>query len=726
MLGCEESEYGHTSEEWFKRIHPEDLEPVQREINTQLQKGSTQFEIQHRMLHQDGCYRWMSCRGVIKRDDSGRAVRITGCHLDITAEKVVDALTGLPNRLLLLERLTRSIERAIKQKDFLFAVLTLDLDLFESGANRLETVNGDSLVIAAARRLETALKTDSLAREGREYLVTRSGGEEFIILLEGLSEVSEAKRVADRLLKEVLVPFEFNGRGLHLTPSVGIALSASGYQNAEEALRDADTALHRAKSLGKSRCEVFDTATLESALILQQLEKDLEGSLIRNELLVYYQPILSLSSNRIAGFEALVRWNHPSRGMVSPAEFIPIAEKTGFIIPLGRWVLQRACRQLKAWQKNPLVSQNLWVSVNLSIAQFLQPSLVEEIRDALLEAGLDASCLILELTEGTVMKNPDKIRSLLMQLRVMGAKIGLDDFGTGYSSLAHLRQLPLDFLKIDRSFARSIETSSDAREIVRAIITLAQQLGLHTVAEGIENSSQLEAVRSLNCEYAQGFLFSKPVPDEKAEGLLLSSDPSLHQVSTSSVPDLGQDQGKRSIVPQKVKWGLVGLTALILLIVGGLLARMNRSNSSTVVPPKTEESIKAPAAPQIAETLPARENKEAAALEASVKPPVVPSKAASTTASERIYKYPVVHDHTLGNCKGVMKIARDGISFDSEKDKDSFDLKYSEFSFFLRRDQLTIDTGSKIYRFKSATAKTEDENKSNLLKIYRSISRFHL
>jgi diguanylate cyclase (GGDEF)-like protein len=248
---------------------------VRREIAGHLDKGSTQFEIQHRMLHEDGCYRWMSCQGVITRDETGKPVRITGFHADITADVVVDALTGLPNRQLLLSRLARSIDKAGKQEDFLYAVLAADLDLFESGITHLETQSGDTLIVAAARRFESALRTkDSFSREGRADLVARSGGEEFIILLEVMSELQEAKKVADRLLKAVLAPFAFNGKDVTLSPSIGVALSATGYRDPEDALRDAAAALHRAKSLGKSRCEVFDTAILESRSP-QNLEKDL-------------------------------------------------------------------------------------------------------------------------------------------------------------------------------------------------------------------------------------------------------------------------------------------------------------------------------------------------------------------------------------------------------------------------------------------------------------------
>ena len=401
MLGVSENECGSTSEEWFKRIHPEDLELVQREIASHLEKGSPQFEMQHRILHHDGCYRWMSCQGVISHDKSGQPVRIMGFHADITADVVVDALTGLPNCNLLLSRLTRAIDKSRKQEDFLYAVLIVDLDLFESGINRLETVNGDALIVAAARRLESALRTkDGFNREGRSDLVARSGSEEFIVLLEGLNEVGEAKTVAARLLKAILAPFVFDGRNVSLSASIGIALSATGYGNPEEALRDANAALYRAKSLGKFRCEIFDTAILETAQSRRQLENDLHEALSRNEFLVFYQPIISLSSNRVEGLEALVRWNHPLRGMIPPADFIPLAEKTGLIIMIGRWVLQEACRQLSSWQNNPHISKDLWISVNLSAAQFTQPSLAKEIREILLESGVDATRLVLELTEG--------------------------------------------------------------------------------------------------------------------------------------------------------------------------------------------------------------------------------------------------------------------------------------------------------------------------------------
>jgi diguanylate cyclase (GGDEF)-like protein len=747
MLGFAESEFGNTPEEWFRRIHPEDSASVKREIEAHLEAGSTQFEMQHRMLHQDGCYRWMSCRGVITRDGSGRAIRIAGIHADITAEKVVDSLTGLPNRLLLLERLTRSIEKARKQADFLFAVLIVDLDLFESGINGLETVNCDSLVVAAARRLETALRTkDSFVREGRSDLVARIGDGEFIILVDGLSELSEATTVAERLLKVILAPFALNGREVSLSASIGIALSVTDYRNPEDALRDAETALHRAKSLGKSRCEVFDTAILKVAQVRHQLEQDLQGALSRNEFLVHYQPIVSLASNTISGFEALVRWNHPSRGMVSPMDFIPVAEKKGLIIPLNRWVMREACRQLKEWKSNPRISKDLWVSVNLSGSQFMHLSLVEEIREILREVDLDAGGLMLELTEGMVMEHPEEARRLLMQLRIMGARIALDDFGTGYSSLAYLRRFPLDFLKIDYSFVRSIENGTDQLQIIRTICILAHQLGLRVIAEGIENSRQLDLIRSLDCECGQGFLFSRAVGSEQAETLLLNdfapqddahplallpektdseTDPPPHLAVISPVPAFSRESGKKLKFWTKRKYVLAGLTALILLFMGGLLSRSDRLTSPPVAPAKPEGYGATAAIQEIVQPPSAEKTQTASAAGTGSKPLAEMPKAAKKKASVPVYTYEVVHDHRLGSCVGTMKIGRDGIAYIADDGKDSFYLKHSECSCILNHDQLIIRSASRIYRFKSAAAVGKDENRSHLSEIFQSITRFH-
>ncbi len=598
----------------------------------------------------------------------------------------------------------------------------------------LERLHSDSIMVAAARRLETALRTkDSSGQERRADLVARSGAGEFIILLEKLNELADAQLVAERLLKVILAPFTFDGHAVSLSASIGIALSATGYRNSEDALRDANTALHRAKSLGRSRCEVFDTAVLLSDQTRQQLEKDFHGALHRKEFQVYYQPILSLTTNQIAGFEALVRWEHPSRGLLMPGDFIPIAEKNGFIIPLNRWVMKDACLQLKTWQIDPRIPKNLWISVNLSAKQFSQSSLVKDIREILLDSNLDAQGLMLELTEGIVMEDPEETRNVLMQLRVMGTRIALDDFGTGYSSMAYLHRFPLDYLKIDRSFVMSIENTPDALEIVKTIKSLAAQLGLRVVAEGIENPRQLELLRSMGCEYGQGFLFSKAVRADQAESLLLHGFASreglnlptesaegrrtkngMSRESASTPGILNPARGSGRVFSQRRKWVSLGLTALILLFVGVLLANLNLLTAPPSIPTVTGRPRVAIASPEIAEPPPAP---------AAQKAPAAVPKAAKAKPIEMVHTFPVKHDHWLGSCKGILRIAPDSIAFVSESKNHSFDYKYSECFYALDGDELTLKAGSRIYHFRSAIAFTKDENRSHLLEIFQEISK---
>lgn len=739
MLGHEEEEFGNGPADWFDRIHPEDIESVRRAIEEHLANGSTHFEIQHRLLHKDGSYRWMICRGIVTRDETGRAVRIAGCHSDVTGEKVADPLTGLPNRVLLQDRLAHAVEVSKRRSDFLFAVMILDLDRPESLLERLGSVGCELLVVAAARRLETCLRAgDTVARPGSEHLVARSDGDQFIILIEGLREVEEAKSVAERLLKEISAPYELDGREVFLTASIGIALSATGYRNADESLRDADIALYRAKSLGKSRCEVFDTAVLESTRARIQLETDLRGALERQEFAVLYQPIVSLTSHQIVGFEALLRWQHPVRGIISPSEFIPSAEKTGFIVPLGRWVLGQACRQLKVWRADASSCSELWVSVNLSSLHFMQPSLVREIRGILLDLDLDARDLVLEVTESAVLGNPEATSSVLMQLRVMGAQIAIDDFGTGYSSLARLRQLPIDILKIDHSFVRSIESSRDSLEIVGAICSLGHQLGLRVIAEGIENVGQLHLVQSLSCEFGQGFFFSGAVTGAEAATLLRDGFASSGSSNGSVLPEreVEETEGSRSRFPPafhpsqgrlcrkkrrhiglKKMSALTGLAALLLVLLGGLWTTFNRPTSS----PSAYTSAPGPAGK--AETLDASPAPKPPDPEGRAGPPPAIPNPAKKIRPASAYTYPVVHDHVWGSCKGDLKITRDAISFVSQKEKDSLDYSYSDCAVTLEGDWLVIKAGSKTYRFKSATAETKEENRKLLQQILQSISR---
>src|SRR5262245_9561 len=511
LVGCEEHEAGNTSDEWLNRVHPEELPEVLRRIEAARAEEGDELEFRHRLRHKDGRYRWTACRVSVARISGGAAARLMGAHSDITVETVTDKLTGLPNRLLLIDRLAHSIERAQKYEGFHYALLLLDLGGQSSA----------SLLTAAARRLETSLRIANATPTLRSNdFVARVEGDQFAVLLDGLKAVSHAKVVADRLLKEILAPFTINGREVFLSASIGVAVSATGYAEAEDVLRDADTALQRARMLGGSHCEVFDTAVLQSHQAELQLEGDLKDALERREFRLLYQPIVSMASNHIVGFEALVRWHHPVLGVISPVDFIPIAERTELIVPLGEWILREACTRLQAWHDNPTFPADLWISVNLSGVQLKDPTLVQRVGAALSDSGLQSRSLVLELTESMAMENPTGVKSLLMELRSIGVRISIDDFGTGYSSLAHLRQFPVDALKFDRSFVRGIETRQDSAAIVGTLTDMALQLGLQVVAEGIENEQQLALLRSLRCHAAQGYLFAKPLDEAKATEIL--------------------------------------------------------------------------------------------------------------------------------------------------------------------------------------------------------------
>jgi len=521
MLGCEDEEIGEGPEEWFRRIHPEDVERVKAEIAAHREGLTAQFENEHRMLHRDGTYRWMLSRGIAVRDAGKKAYRMAGSQTDITEGKVGDALTSLPNRILFMDRLSRCLERAKRRRDYLFAVMFLDLDRFKVVNDSLGHLIGDQLLVAMARRLQAGLRAgDAVARQSGEHTVARLGGDEFAVLLDDIHDVHDATRVADRIQRALTLPFHLSGHEMFTSVSIGIALSATGYDQPEDLLRDADTAMYRAKALGKARYEVFDAAMRSRAVARLQLENDLRRAIEQQEIRVYYQPILSLQSGKLAGFEALARWLHPSSRLVSPSEFIPVAEETGLILPIGRQVLHEACRQMFAWQNQDASSPGLTISVNLSARQFMQPGLIEQVKQVLTATGLDPGLLKLEITESVMMENPDAATALLLQLSALGIALAIDDFGTGYSSLSYLDRFPFDTLKIDRSFVSGMGANGENSEIVQTIITLAHNLGMDVVAEGVEKPEQLAHLRTLGCEFGQGFYFSRPVDGYAAAALM--------------------------------------------------------------------------------------------------------------------------------------------------------------------------------------------------------------
>jgi diguanylate cyclase (GGDEF)-like protein/PAS domain S-box-containing protein len=509
--------------------HPDDWK-TEMPLFQQCLQGSTQgYALEKRFLRKDGRVIWgkLTISSIQEIQEADRQLQlVVGMVEDITERKRMEeqllhdafheSLTGLPNRALFMERLRQALARTTQDKNYLFAVLFLDLDRFKVVNDSLGHMVGDRLLVAIARRLEASLRsTDTVAR---------LGGDEFAILLDEIERVNDAIAVAEHIQQALKLPFNLNGYEVFTTTSIGIALSATGYERPEDILRDADTAMYRAKEQGRVCHAVFDTAMYERAVTLLQLETDLRWVLERQELRVCYQPIVSLVTDRLVGFEALVRWMHPERGLISPAEFIPVAEETGLIMPIGEWVLRESCRQVYQWQEQLPVALPLTISVNLSGKQFSQPDLIEQIDQILQETGLKPDCLKLEITESELMQNATAVATLLEQLKALKIQLSIDDFGTGYSSLSRLRQFPINTLKIDRSFISTMSDNGENAEIVQAIITLAHNLGMDVVAEGVETAEQLAYLKTLRCEYGQGYFFSKPLNGEAA-GLLLAMPP---------------------------------------------------------------------------------------------------------------------------------------------------------------------------------------------------------
>ena len=423
-----------------------------------------------------------------------------------------DGLTGLPNRVLLMERLENAIALRKQRKNYLFAVLFLDLDRFKVINDSLGHMIGDQLLIAITRRLKTCLR--------EEDTIARLGGDEFGILLENIKDESYATYVSERIEKELMLPFNLSGNEVFASVSIGIAMSTTGDEQAQNLLRDADTAMYHAKARSTTlRYQVFDTAMHVRAVTLLQLETDLRRAVERDEFKLHYQPIVSLQTGKITGFEALVRWQHPLRGLISPLEFIPIAEETGLIIPIGWWVLREACRQMRVWHlqfpRSPLT-----ISVNISGKQFSQPNLIKHIEQILAETNLDPCSLKLEITESVLMENAKSAAAMLVKLQALGIRLSMDDFGTGYSSLSYLHRFPIDTLKIDRSFINIVDIDIEKIEIIRTVIALAWNLGMDVVAEGVETQNQMAQLKALKCQYGQGYFFSKPLDAEKAQALI--------------------------------------------------------------------------------------------------------------------------------------------------------------------------------------------------------------
>ncbi len=427
-----------------------------------------------------------------------------------------DALTGLANRSLFTERLRHAMRRAARHPDNLFAVLFLDLDRFKDVNDNLGHFAGDELLRAVARRLEACIRP--------EDTVARLSGDEFAILLESITEASDAGKVAERIEEALAFPIDLAGAEIATSGSIGIVTSSMAHDQPEQILRSADMAMYRAKAAGRARYEMFDRAMHTDALARLQLESDLRRAVERDEFRLFYQPLVSLRSGHITGLEALVRWEHPERGLVHPADFIPVAEETGLIVPMGRWVLTEACRQMSEWHKAYPRERPLSIGVNLSAKQFSQHDLIEQISSAIQSSGISPGCLRIEITEAAIIDKGKAALSVLQSMHELGVEIYLDNFGTGYSSLSYLHGLPIDAIKIDRAFVSNMDTDEKNLRLVRTILTLAEIVGVRAEAEGISTAEQLRELRALSCEQGQGFLFSAPIAREAVSDVL-TADP---------------------------------------------------------------------------------------------------------------------------------------------------------------------------------------------------------
>ncbi|HET6764468.1 MAG TPA: EAL domain-containing protein, partial [Longimicrobiaceae bacterium] len=526
MLGHPEKERTVAPAVWLRHVHPADRGRLRGALRDHVEGRTPHVESEHRMRHRDGGWRWVLVRGLAVRDAGGVAVRMAGSQSDVTARKEAeerlvhnalhDAMTSLPNRLLFLERLRAGIARC-RARGGRFAVLFVDLDGFKVVNDSLGHLAGDELLAAVGRRLSRCVPACDT--------VARLGGDEFAVLLAQVADVDDAVGVSRRIQAELAAPFFVAGSEVFTGASIGIALGGAATAAAEDVLREADTAMYRAKAAGRAGYRVFDAAMHERALSRLQMETDLRRGLERGQVQPYYQPVVRLADGRLTGFEALARWHHPVRGLLLPGEFVSMAEDTGLVVPLGLEILRAACRQTVEWTRLHPHAAPLMVSVNLSARQMAAPGFAASVAGVLASTGLDPRCLTLEITESMLAGNPEAAEATLAELKALGVRLAVDDFGTGYSSLSYLHRFPIDELKIDRSFVSRMDGPSGGAEIVRTVLALARNLGLSAVAEGVETARQREMLHGLGCNAAQGYLFSPPVPAAEAEAMLASRTP---------------------------------------------------------------------------------------------------------------------------------------------------------------------------------------------------------
>ena len=520
MLGFKEDQIGNNPDEWLKRVHLDDEKRFYQNLGAHLKGKTARFECEYQIKDARDRYVWMLARGLALRDAEGKPYRLAGLQTDITPNKMVeermmfgalhDGLTGLPNRELFLDRLSQRVELTKRHPDALFAVLFMDIDRFKVVNDSLGHAVGDQLLVSIARRLQLCLRP--------EDTISRMGGDEFAVLLHEVSSESDAIRVAERFQVRTKETTVLSDVSRTTSLSIGIVLYNKNYILPQDILRDADTAMYHAKALGGGCFQVFNASMHTKAVALLQLEADMKRAVAEREWQVFYQPILSMVTGKIKGVEALVRWNHPQRGLLMPVDFIHEAEDVGLILPIGEFVLRTACLQTKAWHDAGF--SDLWVSVNLSGRQFQDRNLVQKVSLILAETGLPSDDLRLEVTESVAMQDLNYSISVLNELNKLGVQIFLDDFGNGYSSLSYLKRFPLQALKIDQSFIQDIMVNKNSEAITMAIIAMARSLGLEVIAEGVEKDDQNTFLKGLFCDQVQGFLFSQPLPGKELTGFL--------------------------------------------------------------------------------------------------------------------------------------------------------------------------------------------------------------
>ncbi len=529
MLGLQNQLVEGRVEEWFGRILGADRQAVLNAIDAHVKGEADALQCSYRMLGQDGAVRWMSCHGMVMKDRTGKAVRLAGSQTDVTEEKTRDALTGMPNRLSILGDLesvmTAQTAAGGNSSRREFALLFLDLDGFKAVNDTLGHDAGDALVIAIARRLERLTgNVDGLSKAPVSAVAARVGGDEFTILLKSGATQESLRTFAESIQETMKVPYDLLGHTIHCAFSIGGAMGTDLHTTPEELLREADVAMYIAKRKGRGQFAIFEPGMHQEAVQQLELEQDIRQAVERNEFEIYYQPKVNLSDGRTYGVEALLRWNHPTRGLLQPDSFIRLAETTGIIVEIGKLVRENACRQVSAWNQLFPARPPLELSLNISALEFKQVDLVEQVEATLLATSFPNSSLHLEITESSLFEDLPAARKTMYALKALGIRLDIDDFGSGYSSLSYLRELPFDLLKIDRSFIGGLDPNQPSSSLmIESILVMARNLGLQVVAEGIETLAHSRILQDLGCLLGQGYFYSKPINAAKME-IFLSSD----------------------------------------------------------------------------------------------------------------------------------------------------------------------------------------------------------